>query len=347
MLGSPQLSWKQLSGLSRRLAISSRAGIDIRTTWKREVDGSRWPVNKALIPVRDAVLAGDSMADGMRRAGKSFPPLYREMVEIGEKTGHAAEVFRRLADHYDHRVKMRRTFLQSLIWPIFQFSVALLVVGLLIWIMGFIANKNGGEPIDLLGFGLIGTPGLIKYVTYVGSALAILIVLIGLMKRGVFWVSPLQTAALHLPAVGGCLKTIALARMAWSLHLTLNTEMDLRQVMPLALRSTGFKWYEQHSEAVVADIVAGQEIHEALANTRAFPSDFITVIEVGETSGELPEALGRLTEQYEEEAQAAIHILSRIAGFLVWMSVAAMIIFIIFRIMSFYLGMINSALDQV
>ena len=346
MLGSPQLTWKQLADLSRRLAISTRAGIDVRSTWKREVDSSRWPLRKALVPVRDAVLQGDTMAEGMQRAGGSFPTLYREMVQIGEQTGHAAEVFRRLADHYDHRVKMRRAFLQSLVWPMFQLAVAIVVVGLLIWIMGLLADRNGGEAMDLLGFGLIGTPGLIKYTWSVGGCLAVLTGLIVAARRGVFWVAPLKTAALKLPVVGGALRTLALARMAWSLHLTLNTEMDLRRVMPLALRSTGFEWYERHAESVVGDIVAGREIHEALGRTRAFPSDFLAVIEVGETTGELVESLGRLTEQYEEQAQAAIQILARMAGFGIWMGVAGIIIFIIFRIFSANVGAINNALNM-
>jgi type IV pilus assembly protein PilC len=347
MLGSPQLNWKQLAGLSRRVAISTRAGIDVRSTWKREVDNSRWPARNAMIPVRDAVLAGDTMGEGMRRAGRSFPPLYCEMVAIGERTGHTAEVFRRLADHYDHRVKMRRAFLQSLIWPMFQLGAAILIVGLMIWIMGILATKNGNEPIDILGFGLVGTPGLIKYSTFVGCVFAVLFALIVAAKRGVFWIKPLKTTLLFIPAVGGCFRTLALARMAWSLHLTLNTEMDLRQVLPLALRSTGFEFYQRHTTQVVEDIVAGNEIHEALGRTRAFPMEFLTVIEVGETTGELVESMGRLTEQYEEQAQAAMHILSRIAGFLIWAGVACLIIFIIFRIMSFYLGMINGALDQI
>jgi type IV pilus assembly protein PilC len=346
MIGSPKLNWKQLADLSRRMAISTRAGIDARSTWKREVDSSRWPLRNALIPVRDAVLSGDTMAEGMRRAGSSFPPLYCEMIEIGEKTGHTAEVFRRLADHYEHRVKMRRAFIQSLIWPMFQLGVAILVVGLLIWIMGIIAQKNGGEPIDMLGFGLVGTPGLIKYCTFVGCAFAILFFLLVAIKRGVFWVAPLKTAALQIPAIGGCLRTLALARMAWSMHLTMNTEMDLRHVMPLALRSTGFEWYERHSKQVVDDIVSGQEIHEALGHTRAFPVDFLAVIEVGETTGELVESMGRLTEQYEEQAQAAMSILARIAGFGVWAAVAGIIIFIIFRIFSMYVGAINDAMNM-
>jgi len=345
MLGSPKLNWKQLADLSRRLAISTRAGIDARSTWNREVTNSRWPLRNALIPVRDAVASGDTMAEGMRRAGSSFPQLYCEMIDIGERTGHTAEVFRRLADHYDHRVKMRRSFVQSLIWPMFQLGVAILVVGLLIWIMGILADRPGAEPMDLLGFGLVGTPGLIKYVTFVGGALAVVFALVVALKRGVFWVKPLKTAALMTPVIGGCLRTLALARMAWSMHLTMNTEMDLRHIMPLALRSTGFEWYERHSRAVVEDIVSGREIHEALAMTRAFPVDFLAVIEVGETSGELVESMGRLTEQYEEQAQAAMQILARFAGFGIWAAVAGLIIFIIFRIFSAYVGAINNALN--
>ena len=44
---------------------------------------------------------------------------------------------------------MRRTFLAAIIWPLMQLAVALSVIGLLIWVMGFLGN------VDLLGLGLM------------------------------------------------------------------------------------------------------------------------------------------------------------------------------------------------
>ena len=126
--------------------------------------------------------------------------------------------------------------------------------------------------------------------------------------------------------------------------MTLDTDMDLRQVLPLVLRSAGNTYYEQHMELVVQQIEQGREIHEALAATRAFPPEFLETVAVGESSGSLAEAMGRLSEQYEQRADAAIETLSMLASLAVWAIVAALIIWMIFRLAFFYLNILYGAL---
>ena len=46
----------------------------------------------------------------------------------------------------------------------------------------------------------------------------------------------------------------------------------------------------------------------------------------------------------EEEAESAMETLTRLAGFAIWLLVAAMIIVMIFRLAGFYIGAINDAL---
>ena len=124
----------------------------------------------------------------------------------------------------------------------------------------------------------------------------------------------------------------------------LNVEMDLRRVLPLVLRATGSDYYIRHTQQVVADVSAGLPLHESLSLTGAFPQQFIDSLQVAEESGETVESMGRLSDRYREEAEAALHMLTVIAGFAVWALVAALIIVLIFRLAGFYLGAINDAL---
>jgi len=339
----PRIGTAQLAALCRRAGISLEAGIDVRKVWQREAERGPWQVRPAAREIRDAVARGDSVADGMARSGRSFPPLLRQMVKAGERSGGLPEVLKRMSEHYDHRVKLRRMFLASLAWPLFQLGVALFVVGLLIWITGFLAERRGGEPIDLLGFGLTGDEGLLRYLLLVQMAIIVLAGIFWALRRGFFWTRPLQRAVLYLPVVGPALTTLSLARMAWTLHLTLNVEMNLRRVMPLALLSTGNDYYTRHIDRVVADLTAGREIHEALRATGAFPREFLSTVEIGENSGQLVEAMQHLSTDYEARARQSLAVLTQLAGFAVWALVAAFIITLIFRLATFYLNTLSGA----
>jgi type II secretory pathway component PulF len=321
------------------------AGIDIRRTWQREAETAHGRVRSSFVAVRDAVGRGESLSSALARTGDLLPPLVLEMIDVGEKTGTLGRVFRRLADHYHRQCQMQRSFLGAIAWPVIELGLALVVVGILIWVMGIVTARNDGRPIDLLGFGLVGTRGL---VIYVNVLIAIALCIAGLIvaaRRGMLWTRPLQRALMRLPAIGTCLESLALARLTWSLHLLLNVEIDLRRVVPLVLRSTGSDYYIRHTKQVVADVSAGLPLHEALGISGAFPQQFIDALQVAEESGETVESMGRLSDRYREESEAALHMLTVIAGFAVWVIVAVLITLLIFRLAGFYLGAINSALE--
>jgi type IV pilus assembly protein PilC len=346
MLLSPRLSAKALGELSHRLAIETDSGIDVRRTWKREADSAPSRIRGDFQHVSDAVNRGDSLSVALAHTGELFPPLFREIVDVGEKSGTLGSVFHRLSSHYRRIVQMQRLFLMAITWPMIQLTMAVFVVGLLIWILGIIAQRNNGQPIDILGLGLIGNRGLVIYANFiiaVGLCVAGLVVAV---RRGVFWTRPLQRAVMWLPAIGECLQKLALARLAWALHLTMNVAMDLRQVVPLALRATGNEFYMRHTDQAVKIVAAGHPLYKAFAATGAFPAEFIEALEVAEESGAVVESMQRLSMRYEEEAESALHILTTIAGFVVWLLVAGMIIFMIFRIAGFYIGTINDALTM-
>lgn len=340
------LSSKQLSELCHRLAVETDSGIDIRRTWQRETDMATGRTKTLFANVRDGVNRGDTLADSLARTGTLLPPLFHEMARVGEQTGTLGRVMRRLESHYRRQVQAQRLFLGAIAWPMIELAFAILVVGVLIYVLGIIAQRNNGQPIDILGFGLTGARGLIIYINIliaIGLALTGLVIAI---KRGKLWTRPIQHAAFRLPVIGKALESIALARLAWALHLMLNVELDLRRLVPLALRTTGADYYIQHTDKIVADVAHGDPLHIAFSRTGAFPLDFLDALNVAEESGKLVESMERLSNRYEEEAELAIRALAVAFGWLIGAGVMILIVFLIFRLAGFYLGAINDALKM-
>ena len=346
MLLSPQLSSKQLAELSHRLGLELAAGIDIRRIWRREAEHAPFRMRAQFASVRTAVDAGESLSIGLAQTGRLFPPMFLEMVYVGEQTGTLVEVFQRLAHHYRHQVQVRRTFLNLIWWPMSQLAITICVIGVVIWILGIIAGRNQGQPIDILGFGLIGSRGLVIYINFLIAMSLCLAGLVVAIRRGRLWTRPLQRWALQIPGLGPALEKIFLARLTWAMHLTLNVEMDLRRLIPLVLRIAGNDHYVQQTEPIVSAIVAGDSLHEAFRSTGSFPQRFVDVLEVGEESGQTVETMQRLSAQYQEEAESAMKTISVMLGTGIWILVAALIIVLVFRIFGFYIGAINDALKM-
>jgi len=141
---------------------------------------------------------------------------------------------------------------------------------------------------------------------------------------------------LRIPGVGKPLQTLAISRLAWSMHLTMNTGMDVRRALKLGLRSTQNARYTDQIPTIDAEIVGGNSIHDAFVVAGGYPTDFLDTLAVGEQSGQVVESMGRLARQYQERARMAMAALAVVAGVVVWMMIAAFIIVLIFRGAIFY-----------
>jgi type II secretory pathway component PulF len=346
MLPQPRLSNGALAELCHRLAVETDSGIDIRRTWQREAEMARGRVRPYFEQVRDAVGRGDSLSKSLARTGSLLPPLFLEMAHVGEQTGTLGRVMKRLEGHYRHQVRTTRAFLGAIAWPMFELAFSVVVVGLLIWVLGVLPTRRGGEPIDILGFGLVGTKGLIIYTNFIILCCFGVAGVIYAIKRGKLWTRPLQHAVMRIPVVGHALEKIALARLSWALHLMLNVEMDLRRVVPLALRTTGSDYYIQHTDRIVADIGRGDPMHLAFSRTHAFPAEFVDALTVAEESGRIVESMERLSNRYQEEAESAVKTLSVSFGWFIGLCVMAIIVFLIFRLAGVYFGAIDDALKM-
>lgn len=345
---SPRARNQDLAPLCRRLATSLESGIDVRKIFLREAQG-RAPLSmrRRMQAISEAVASGITVADALDASGDFFPSLMRELVRVGEQTGHLDGVFLHLAEHYEHQVRMRREFMSSISWPLTQLVMALTLVGLIIWISGMLGGKDlKGNDIDLLGFGLRGTPGVITYAIILGCCAAVFFLLYQATRRGTLWLRPIQRLVMRLPAVGGALQTLAVARFAWGMHLTGESGMSLKQALPLCLRATQNDRYISQTDAILAAVRNGDPLTDALSATGVFPVRFLDAFDVGERSGRLPETMKLLSDQYQDEARRAVKVLIQVASWLVSLAVMALVVFFIFRLAIMYIGTIQSAVNM-
>jgi type IV pilus assembly protein PilC len=339
---TPQIGVKPLEGLCRRVGTALEAGIDVRTVWRREAERATGPLQGRLLDISDAVNRGQTLSEAFKPTADYFPPILHEMVAVGEQTGHLDTIFAQLADHYQTQLKMRRTFLVAIAWPMIELFLSLGVIGLAIWITGILNLK-----IDILGLGLMGNSGLATYVTFLAVVGVAIWLVLRAISRGLVWTQPIQRLVLRLPGIGKPLQTIALARLAWSLHLTMNTGMDIRRALKLSLRSTQNARYTDQLETIDAEIVAGNSIHQAFVAAGGYPVEFLDTLAVGEQSGKMVESMGHLAQQYQDRAKMAMAAIAVAAGVGIVLLIAAIIVTMIFKIFfTSYLGPINEALKM-
>lgn len=346
MLFAPRIHLKAIAQLCHRLATATNAGIQDRKIWADEAERGSRAQRVAAATIRDQLAIGTSITDALSHTGEFYPPLFRQMLEVGEVSGRLGEIYKRLARHYDRVLASRRAFVGRLSWPLMQLGIALFVIGVLIYVLGMlpINQTAAGPQVDTLGWGMVGTRGLLKYLSILLFLSIVLLLFFQAIVRGVGWTRVMQRMLTQLPVIGGAFKTLALARFTWAMQLVLDTPLDIRKALVLALNSTGNDYFACHAAGLVHSIDQGRSITQSLAIAGVFPTDLLDAIEVGEQSGRLVETMERQAIEYEERSATAISILAQFAGYVIWLLVAAFIIMMIFRLFGSYMKTLESVM---
>ncbi len=332
------ISIGQTSKMCHRVGMSLNAGVDIMGVLQRESQHGPPAYRRNMTHVAEKVGRGTTLAEAMQDCGGYFPPLVSELVGVGEEAGRLESVLLRLADHYQHVIKLRRVFLLGIIWPSLQLFAALAIIGGLILLLGILGTSASV-------FGLSGGRGAAIYFGVVAVVLAGLALVVFGLSRNWFGTLP-GRLILFIPGVGRAIKAMALARLSWTLSMGLESGVDAGRAMRLALQSTQNRHFTRHIPDVDGVIQRGGQFHEALEKTGAFPRDFLTSLQNAELSGTESESLSRMSEDYQKQAETASAALAVIFSMMIWGMVAALLIFMIFYLfMNLYMKPYQEALD--
>ena len=325
------ISTRSLINLSQRVGTALRAGIEARRAWEMETRHASGPLRERVDRIRQRVANGDHVADAMRDLDGFFPPMYVQMVEVGEVTGRLDEVLLRLAEHYTHQQQMKRTFWFGVAWPLFGLAFAVIVIAIVILVTGEISQRLGGQPMDILGLGLTGTTGALVWLIGCGLIAAGIGFFFYALFRGWFGPRPL-IAAMRIPVLGKCFESLALSRLTWSLAMSLDSGMDARRAVELSIRAAQNPYYESSLPRVTGGIRANMQFHESFREAQVFPEDFVNSLEAAELAGETSESLLRLAKEYDERALTAMRVLTAIGTTAVMFVYFGLMIYLIFTL---------------
>lgn len=342
------LPLKTLAHACRSLSTLLESGVEVRQAFKL-ASGKTGDARcrDAFAEINVQISAGHEISAAMRGQGRTFPELMIDMIEMSEGTGSLPEVLTHLADHYENNLRLRREFVSSIMWPMFQLVAAVLIIALLIVIFGLIGDNPGGPNMKQLVFGLSGVSGAAIWLTCTFGSAFLLWIGYQVSVRQFAAKRVLDPLCLRVPVLGTCLRSFAIARFSWAYYLTQQSGMPVDRSLTSSLKATNNGAFQGATPLVCAGIREGEDLSVVLTASGLFPDDYLHMVSVAETSGTVPEMLHRLSPQFEEQARRSLKTLTAAVSWLVWLLVATFIVFFIFRFFLWYVGMINDAVRGV
>ena len=115
---------------------------------------------------------------------------------------------------------------------------------------------------------------------------------------------------LRLPVFGSIFNKAAVARFTRTLSTTFAAGVPLIEALESAAGAAGNEVYKMAIRVVREEMMAGNQMHQAMRNTGTFPEMVNQMVAIGEESGALDTLLAKVATIYEQEVDDSVDSLT-------------------------------------
>jgi len=275
--------------------------------------------------------AGQSVAEAITQNNAALvTPLETSLIEAGERSGKLASAFNHLARYFAATDGAARQARGAMIYPLILLHLAILLPEL----PAFIVAQPGGNPMP-------------RVLTAIG-------LLWGLLLAGGWawrWLSQRAGSSAGMdrvlnavPFIGATRRHWALARFAQVFHSCLLAALRMSETTLIAGNASQSGQLRTASLDAARQIKAGETLSSSLADTGAFPTEFVNSIATAEESGKLDEEMARWTAA---ETMLATEAIERASLWLPKIGYAVVVLFVAWRIISMVQGIYGGMFQQL
>ncbi len=304
---------KTLMIFTRQLATLIDAGLPLlrglTVLGKQEPD----PVlRKVIISLAEAVQGGGTFSESLAGHPRIFNKLYVNMVKAGELGGVLELVLLRLAEFQEKAQKIKNKVVSAMFYPIIVLIIAIVILAfLLVFIVpkfqAIFNDMLGGKPLPALTQFVIGASDMVKsnILVIIGGMVVLFIALkiIGKTPKGAMVLDQIK---LRAPLFGDLTRKSSISRFSRTLGTLVTSGVPILQALNITRETAGNSVIANAIMKVHDSVKEGESIVHPLEASGVFPPMVISMIDVGEETGQLPEMLLKVAEVYDDEVDNAV-----------------------------------------
>ncbi|MFA6563732.1 MAG: type II secretion system F family protein [Verrucomicrobiia bacterium] len=305
---------KLLTIFTRQLATLIDAGLPLlralRTLERQERNAA---LKKTITSLAEAVEGGSTMSEAMQHHPRVFDRLYINMIRAGEAGGVLEVVLTRLAEFAEKAQKIRGKVLAASVYPIVVLTIA---ISILFFLMTYIVPKFQdifkdlleGKPLPALTQAVMDASKLIREnVILVGGAVVAFVVLFNFLIKKVPALTRLwDNFKLNMPAFGPMIRKVGISRFTRTLGTLISSGVPILQGLMIVKETSGNRVIADAVQRVHDSVKEGESVVRPLEASKVFPPMVVSMIDVGEETGALPEMLMKIADNYDEEVDNAV-----------------------------------------
>lgn len=261
--------------------------------------------------------AGEELSVSLRQYPKVFESLTIGLIEAGEAGGILEDVLDRIALLLEERAKIRGQIIGAMIYPVI---VLLLAVGVSLGLLIFIVPRFK-TMFDGMGATLPALTNFLlelsKIVTspYFAAGAPLTTLLVMYLFRGYYSSASgrlnVDKNIIKVPLFGDLLLKSEMASMCDTLATLVNSGIPIVDGLERCISSSSNELIRRTLRQSILLVRQGQELNYAMGRPGVLPKLVISMIKIGEETGQLSFMLEKLALFYKREVESAVSALTK------------------------------------
>src|ERR1043166_1891074 len=310
---SGRVKSKVLTTFTRQLATLVDAGLPLLRGLRVLEKQERNATLKGIIgELALSIEGGSTFSEALAQHPKIFNRLYVNMVKAGELGGVLEVVLARLSEFMEKAQKIKGKVVSAMFYPV---AVLVVATGILIVLMVKVipsfklvfAGMLEGAQLPAFTRLVLGISDMIKdHFIYTAVGVGAFFVLFLLFIRTKFGRHAWDKFKLKMPVVGPVISKVAISRFTRTLGTLVSSGVPILQALTIVKETAGNVIIGNAVSSVHESVKEGETITAPLEASGVFPPMVISMVDVGEQTGALPEMLLKIADNYDEEVDNAV-----------------------------------------
>jgi type IV pilus assembly protein PilC len=304
---------KTLMIFTRQLATLIDAGLPLLRGLNVLAKQEKDLVLKGTInSLADSVQGGSTFSESLAQHPRIFNKLYINMVKAGELGGVLELVLNRLAEFQEKAQKIKNKVVSAMFYPVIVLFIAIVIMAfLLVFIVPkfqqIFKDMLGDKPLPVLTQFVIDASNLVKnHLFLILGAVALIVIGYNLFSRTAAGRIFIDRFKLKMPLFGDLVRKSSISRFSRTLGTLVTSGVPILQALNITKETAGNSVIADAISKVHDSVKEGESIVQPLEASNVFPPMVISMIDVGEETGQLPEMLLKIAEVYDDEVDNAV-----------------------------------------
>jgi type IV pilus assembly protein PilC len=305
---------EDISIFTRQMSTLVHAGLPLLRSLEVMIkQQEKKPKFKAmLVAISEKVSSGGNLSDGLAMYPKTFDNLYVNMVRAGEAGGVLELVLDRLAQFQEKSIRTIKKVKSAMIYPSVIMFVAVGIVTLLMMVVvpqfqTIFEQMLRGAPLPgptqiVIGISELFSTHPILVLGGMGGTVGGLL----LYKKTKIGAKTFDWLGLNVPAVRDVVGKSNISRITRTFGTLMSSGVPILQALQITRDTLSNTFFMKAMSNVHDSVRDGEAMAVQMGRETVFPTMVTSMVEIGEETGELPDMLTRIADNYDEDVDNAV-----------------------------------------